>query len=68
MNNLISIPADGSPSYVYEGHNEIRYKMINERGYMHLDPPTPKVLVGHLIKKYTPKAKLILMLRNPTDR
>ncbi|XP_064628853.1 carbohydrate sulfotransferase 15-like [Lineus longissimus] len=61
--------ADGSPSYVYEGHNEIRYNMINGAdGYMHLDPPAPRVLVGHLIKQYTPKAKFVLMLRNPTDR
>ncbi|XP_064628664.1 carbohydrate sulfotransferase 15-like [Lineus longissimus] len=56
--------AEGSPSNMWMAHNEIR---LSENT---TDEPlaAPRVLTPHLIKTYTPRAKFIVIMRNPADR
>ncbi|XP_064622639.1 carbohydrate sulfotransferase 15-like [Lineus longissimus] len=64
--NKESIIGDASPDTTWETRPS--YRQISYATRLRSVHDAPRVLPANVIKRYTPKAKFIFMMRNPTDR
>ncbi|XP_064624189.1 carbohydrate sulfotransferase 15-like [Lineus longissimus] len=65
--NKSRIMCDGSPDTIWNPGITMEAQLRASRSYFHL-VPAPTVLPASLIKEFTPKAKFVIIMRNPTER